>query len=136
MVRIGIAGIGFMGVTHFKALAQVPGARVGAICTRSEKKLAGDWRDVQGNFGDSGGEQDLEAITAYARYDELIRDQSDGLLVPVDDAAMLAEAIDRVITDKRLAAGLAGAGRASHAAGFSEDAVVRRYLDFFAKVAS
>ena len=67
---------------------------------------------------------------------ELIRDQKDGLLVPVDDAAALAQAIDRVITDKRLAAGLADAGRASHAAGHGEDAVVRRYLDFFATVAA
>ena len=67
---------------------------------------------------------------------ELIRDQSDGLLVPVDNAALLAQAIDRVIGDQRLADDLAAAGRASHAADYGEDAVVRRYLDFFEQVAA
>ena len=51
MVRVGIAGIGFMGVTHYKALQQVEGAKVSAIFTRNPQKLAGDWRGVKGNFG-------------------------------------------------------------------------------------
>jgi predicted dehydrogenase len=118
MVRIGIAGIGFMGVTHFKALAQVRGARVGAICTRSEKKLAGDWRDVQGNFGDSGGEQNLEAITAYARYDELIRDQSIDLIdiclpspMHADTTVAALEAGKHVLVEKPIALTVADADR-------------------------
>src|SRR5262249_8864045 len=59
MVRVGIAGIGFMGVTHFKAYQQVEGAQVAAIFTRDPKKLAGDWTNVRGNFGGAGGTQDL-----------------------------------------------------------------------------
>ena len=55
MVRVGIAGIGFMGVTHFKAYQQVQGAQVAAIFTRDEQKLAGDWTNVRGNFGGAGG---------------------------------------------------------------------------------
>ncbi len=31
VIRVGIAGIGFMGVTHFRALANLPGVRVEAI---------------------------------------------------------------------------------------------------------
>lgn len=74
MVTVGIAGIGFMGVTHFKAWRTLPQARVGAICTRSEAKLAGDWSSIQGNFGDAGGEQDLTGITGYRELDELLDD--------------------------------------------------------------
>ena len=74
MVRIGIAGIGFMGVTHFKAIERVKGARVAAICTRDPAKLGGDWRKVQGNFGGSGGVQDLSGIAQYADYAALLED--------------------------------------------------------------
>lgn len=80
MVNVGIAGIGFMGVTHFKALAQVPGAQVTAICTRNEKKLAGDWSTVHGNFGESGGVQDLTNITGYREVNDLIADDAIELL--------------------------------------------------------
>ena len=74
MVRIGIVGVGFMGVTHFKAIEKVKGAKVTAIATRDEKKLSGDWRTVQGNFGGSGGRQDLKGISAYADVEELLHD--------------------------------------------------------------
>ena len=76
MVNVGIIGIGFMGVTHFKALQNVKGARVKAICTRDEKKLAGDWSRVKGNFGDSGGVQDLSRVACYREIDELLADNS------------------------------------------------------------
>ena len=74
MVNIGIVGIGFMGVTHFKAIEKVKGGRVKAICTRDRKKLKGDWRRVQGNFGGSGGVQDLSRVTCYDRIDSLLAD--------------------------------------------------------------
>jgi predicted dehydrogenase len=74
MVNVGIVGIGFMGVTHFKALAQVKGARVTAIATRDAKKRKGDWRKIKGNFGDSGGVQDLSEIACYAEMEQLLAD--------------------------------------------------------------
>jgi predicted dehydrogenase len=74
MVRIGIIGIGFMGVTHFKAIHKVKGAKVTAICTRDAKKLGGDWRSVQGNFGGGGGVQDLKGVAAYERVEDLFAD--------------------------------------------------------------
>lgn len=76
MVNVGIVGIGFMGVTHFKALQAVKSARAAAICTRDEKKLAGDWSGVQGNFGDAGGVQDLKRVARYRDIDELLADDS------------------------------------------------------------
>ncbi|MBT3345096.1 MAG: Gfo/Idh/MocA family oxidoreductase [Gemmatimonadetes bacterium] len=74
MVRIGIVGIGFMGVTHFKAIDKVKGAKVTAIATRDAKKLRGDWRQIQGNFGGSGGRQDLSGIAAYDDVEDLLAD--------------------------------------------------------------
>jgi predicted dehydrogenase len=74
MVRIGIVGVGFMGVTHFKAIEKVKGAKVTAIATRDHKKLRGDWRAVQGNFGDGGGRQDLKGISAHAEVEALLDD--------------------------------------------------------------
>ena len=74
MVNIGIVGIGFMGMTHYKAIAQVQGGQVAAIVSRDPKKRAGDWRDIQGNFGDGGGEQDLSGIRCYETLDELLAD--------------------------------------------------------------
>jgi glycosyltransferase involved in cell wall biosynthesis len=65
----------------------------------------------------------------------LIAPDRDGLLVPVDDAAALAAAIRRVAADRELAAALAAAGRASYESRFTETAVVRDYLDFFARIA-
>jgi predicted dehydrogenase len=74
MVRVGIAGIGFMGVTHYKAYQGVEGAQVAAIFTRDRKKLEGDWSGVKGNFGDAGGVQDLTGIRKYDDLDGMLAD--------------------------------------------------------------
>jgi glycosyltransferase involved in cell wall biosynthesis len=65
----------------------------------------------------------------------LITPDRDGLLVPVDDPTTLAAAIQRLAQDKSVAAALAAAGRASYESRFTETAVVREYLDFFARIA-
>ena len=72
MVRVGILGIGFMGMTHFKAWKNVKGAKVTAIFTRDEHKLRGDWRGVKGNFGGAGGVQKLATIDRHHKIGELL----------------------------------------------------------------
>jgi predicted dehydrogenase len=74
MVRIGIAGIGFMGVTHYKAARNVTGGQVTALFTRDAKKLAGDWTNVRGNFGEAGGVQDLSGVRKHNSLDALLND--------------------------------------------------------------
>jgi glycosyltransferase involved in cell wall biosynthesis len=64
----------------------------------------------------------------------LIRDGENGLLAPVDDAAALAARIGDVLADDGLASRLALAGEAAYQAGFTQEAVVRRYLDYFEAV--
>src|ERR1700745_2527825 len=64
MVRIGVVGVGFMGMIHYLAARKLQGARVTAICSRDAKKLAGDWRGIRGNFGPPGQKMDLLAPTS------------------------------------------------------------------------
>ena len=74
MVNIGIIGVGFMGYTHFEASKDLQNARVAAIATRNEKKLAGDWTGIQGNFGPPAGQVDLSEVTGYRDYHDLLAD--------------------------------------------------------------
>ena len=50
MVRIGIIGIGFMGMIHYYGAKKVSGGEVVAICTRDQNKLDGDWTEYSGEF--------------------------------------------------------------------------------------
>jgi len=75
-VRIGIAGLGFMGVTHFRAYKLIRGARVEAVATRDPRKLQGDWRSVGGNLPTPiGGVEDLSGIRRYNNLDDLFADK-------------------------------------------------------------
>lgn len=73
-MNVGIVGIGFMGMIHYLAYGQVKGAKVTAISSRSAKKLGGDWRGIQGNFGPPGTTMDLSGIAKFAEWEELIND--------------------------------------------------------------
>src|ERR1700722_1392523 len=75
MVKIGIVGVGFMGMIHYLASRKLRDARVVALCSRDEKKLAGDWRSIHGNFGPRGEMMDLSAVTKHARLDDLLADK-------------------------------------------------------------
>ncbi len=116
MVRVGIAGIGFMGVTHYKALKQVEGAKVTAIFTRNPKKLAGDWREVKGNFGEAGGVEDLTGVKRHDTLEVLLSDREVDLVdlcLPTDlhpPAALAALAAGKhVLVEKPIALTVADA---------------------------
>jgi predicted dehydrogenase len=74
MVRIGIVGVGFMGMIHYLAGQRLRGAGVAAVCSRDPNKLAGDWRGIRGNFGPPGTQMDLAAVKKYPRLDDLLAD--------------------------------------------------------------
>ena len=76
MVKVGIAGIGFMGWIHWLAYQSIPGVTVTAICEMDEKRLQGDWTDIQGNFGPPGEKVDLSEIATYRDLDEMVQDDS------------------------------------------------------------
>ncbi len=76
MVRVGIAGIGFMGWIHWLAWQQVTGAQVTAICSRDPVRQAGDWTGIQGNFGPPGEQVDLQGLRVHKSLDSLFADDS------------------------------------------------------------
>lgn len=75
-MRIGIVGIGFMGMIHYLAAKRTPGVKVAAIATRDPRKRAGDWTMIQGNFGPRGQQEDLTGVTVYDDLAALLGDTS------------------------------------------------------------
>ena len=76
MIRVGIAGIGFMGMIHYLAYQKLRGVKVAALCEQDAKRLAGDWRTIKGNFGPQGQMMDLAGIARYADLDDMMADPS------------------------------------------------------------
>ena len=74
MLRVGIAGLGFMGMIHYLSYQKVRGAKVAAICEQTRKRLTGDWRDIKGNFGPAGTRMDLSGIATYDNLDAMLED--------------------------------------------------------------
>jgi predicted dehydrogenase len=77
MIRVGIAGIGFMGMTHYRAYGKIRGVKVAALCEKNfPDRLAGDWRSIKGNFGEPGGIVDLSGVAKYTELDDMFADPS------------------------------------------------------------
>ena len=90
MIRIGLIGIGFMGMTHYEASnklendettglrkkvgSKLDGAEVVAIAEQVPERLEGDWTSIQGNFGPRGSKMDLSHLKRYSDYHELLAD--------------------------------------------------------------
>ena len=106
MVRIGIVGVGFMGMIHYLAARKLKGAKVTAICSRDPKKLAGDWRGIRGNFGPPGEKMDLSGIKKYATLDDLLGDPDIDLVDVCNPthlhAAMSAHRLEEFLIPQRL----------------------------------
>jgi predicted dehydrogenase len=147
MTNIGIVGIGFMGVTHYKAIDQLPDVQVSAICTRSSEKLEGDWRAIKGNFGDDGGVHDLSNTGCYQELADLLADESVDIVdicLPSDlhlDATLQAlEAGKHVLLEKPIALSVADADLMVAAAAANDRvfcvAHVLRYFPEFALIRS
>jgi predicted dehydrogenase len=74
MIRVGLVGLGFIGWIHWLAYGRLAGVRVAAICETDKRRLTGDLRGIQGNFGPPGEQIDLTGIGAYAKLDDLLAD--------------------------------------------------------------
>jgi glycosyltransferase involved in cell wall biosynthesis len=69
--------------------------------------------------------------TRVGAVPELIEDSTHGLLVPPDDAGALADALERMLTDRPFAASCAAAARERVATRYSRAAMIRRFEDFY-----
>jgi predicted dehydrogenase len=143
MVRIGLAGIGFMGLIHFLAAKRLKDAAVTAIHTRDPKKLAGDWRGVRGNFGPPGEVMDLSPIHRHGRFEDLLADPDVDLVdictPTVQHEAMTIAALaagKHVLVEKPIALETAAADRMVAAAAKSGKLLmVGHVLPFFPEFA-
>ena len=138
MIRIGLLGIGFMGMTHFEAAtkcetdasgrrkatgAKLDGGTIVAIATRDQKKRAGDWTSIQGNFGPRGSLMDLAHVRCYSDHRQLLADPGIDLVdicLPTDQhESVVLEALaasKHVLVEKPIATELAAADRMVDAA--------------------
>ena len=74
MLRIGITGLGFMGMIHYLAYQKLDGVKVTAICDIIPERLQGDWTKIKGNFGPQGTMMDMSGIKTYADMHDLFAD--------------------------------------------------------------
>jgi predicted dehydrogenase len=97
MIRVGIAGIGFMGMIHYLAYQKVKGVKVTALCETLRERLDGDWRAIKGNFGPAGTMMDLSGIAKYEQFDAMLADPKidviDICLPPAAHAPMAIKAL-------------------------------------------
>lgn len=122
-MKVGIAGIGFMGMIHFLTYQKVRGVKVAALCETNKVRLAGDWRTIKGNFGPPGQMMDLAGITKYEKLDDLIADPTldaiDICLPPAFHAPTAIKALragKHVFSEKPIALAAADASKMVRAA--------------------
>jgi predicted dehydrogenase len=124
MIRVGIAGIGFMGMTHFNAYEKIRGVKVAALCEKYNKaRLEGDWRSIKGNFGPAGKVMDLSGISKYDEIETLLADPTldmiDICMPPADHAWVTIAALKagkHVFCEKPIALNVADAKKMTDAA--------------------
>lgn len=93
MIRVGIVGIGFMGMVHYLTYQKLRGVQIAALCEKNKARLAGDWRDIKGNFGPAGERIDLSNVATYTSLDELLANDSIDLVDITLPPALHADAV-------------------------------------------
>lgn len=143
MIRVGIAGIGFMGMIHYLAYQRIKGVKVAAMCETRRERLAGDWREIKGNFGPAGTMMDLSGIDKYEKLDDMLAsaklDMIDVCLPPAAHAPVTVAALKagkHVFCEKPIALKPADATRMVDAAKVArKQLMIGQVLPFFPEYA-
>jgi predicted dehydrogenase len=143
MTRVGIVGVGFMGMVHYLTYQKLKGIEVVALCEQNPKRLAGDWTDIKGNFGPPGEQMDLSGLATYESAEELIGDSNvdlvDITLPPAahaDVAVAALQAGKHVFCEKPMAMNVADCDRMQRAAKEAErHLMIGHVLSFFPEYA-
>jgi len=139
MLRIGIHGLGFMGMMHYLAYQRLSGVQVAAICETSPERRKGDWTAIKGNFGPQGTQMDLTGVKTYTEAGELFADPDidlvDVCLPPSLHAEMTIAALNagkHVFCEKPIALSLKDADAMTAAANANKKLfMVGHVLPFF-----
>jgi len=123
-LRIGIAGLGFMGKMHFDTWSKMNGVKVAAMCDIDEKKRSGDWSGIVGNIGGAGRKVNLSGIKIYQDTRDLFADPDLDVIditlptyLHVEHALMALQSGKHVICEKPIAINSKEAGKLVAAAG-------------------
>lgn len=99
-----------MGSTHLKAVRDVPGVELCAVCSNDERALSGDLTGIQGNIGGPGEKMDFSSIKAYRDIEQVLADpevEAVDLCLPTDmHSAVAIEALragKHVLVEKPMA---------------------------------
>jgi predicted dehydrogenase len=71
MLKVGIAGFGFMGQTHYKCWKKVRGAKVTAICDVNPN-IEEDTKRAVGNIGDGQEAVDFSSLNVYTDFEKML----------------------------------------------------------------
>ena len=74
IMKLAVIGLGFMGLTHLKALQNIPGAELAAVASDDPVALGGDLTSVGGNLGVEGERFDFSSVNQYPDWREAVAD--------------------------------------------------------------
>ncbi len=123
-MKLALVGLGFMGLTHLKAIRNIPEIGVVAVSSNDPAALSGDLTAVGGNLGVEGERFDFSALNRYEDWADAVRDpgaEAVDLCLPTHlhaPAAIAAlEAGKHVLIEKPIALNGEDAGRIIDCAG-------------------
>lgn len=92
-MKVAVLGLGFMGSTHARAWAGIPGVELAAVMSSDQRKLSGDLSAVQGNLGGPGERMDFANVRKYGSVEAVLADAEIDVIdicLPTDAHARVA----------------------------------------------
>ncbi|MBE0656302.1 MAG: Gfo/Idh/MocA family oxidoreductase [Bryobacteraceae bacterium] len=72
-MKVAVAGLGFMGLTHLKAYNRISGVEIAGVASADPKALSGDFSHIGGNLDISGPALDISSAAKFEDSLECVR---------------------------------------------------------------